>query len=85
MKSEILNTLDADLIPICHLVALLEVHHILHVSRMRVKVIRAAFLNIKVISTLRRANLWDFLGVLEEINRPHLLGQAGEEDKLLKG
>jgi len=52
---------------------------------MRVKVIRAAFLNIKVISTLRRANLWDFLGVLEEINRPHLLGQAGEEDKLLKG
>jgi len=31
------NTLNAELNPICHLVALLEAHHFLHVSRIRVK------------------------------------------------
>ena len=31
------NPLNAELNPICHLVALLRVHHFLHVSRMRVK------------------------------------------------
>jgi hypothetical protein len=31
-----LNTLNAELNPICHLLALLEAHHILHVSRVRV-------------------------------------------------
>ena len=29
--------LNAELNPICHLLALLEAHHILHVSRIRVK------------------------------------------------
>jgi len=32
-----LNPLNAELNPICHLLALLGAHHILHVSRMRVK------------------------------------------------
>jgi len=32
-----LNPLNADLNPICHLLALLGGHHILHVSRIRVK------------------------------------------------
>ena len=32
-----LNPLNAELIPICHLLALLGVHHFLHVSRIRVK------------------------------------------------
>jgi hypothetical protein len=32
-----LNTLNAELNPICHLLALLGAHHILHVSRVRVK------------------------------------------------
>jgi len=32
-----LNPLNAELNPICHLLALLEAHHILHVSRIRVK------------------------------------------------
>ena len=32
-----LNTLNAELNPICHLLALLGAHHILHVSRIRVK------------------------------------------------
>jgi hypothetical protein len=33
----VLNPLNAELNPICHLLALLEAHHILHVSRIRVK------------------------------------------------
>jgi hypothetical protein len=32
------NPLNAELNPICHLLALLGVHHFLHVSRIRVKV-----------------------------------------------
>jgi len=32
-----LNALNAELHPICHLLALLEAHHILHVGRIRVK------------------------------------------------
>jgi len=34
---EDLNHLNAELNPICHLLALLGVHHILHVSRIRVR------------------------------------------------
>ena len=34
-----INHLNAELNPICHLLALLGAHHILHVSRMRVNVI----------------------------------------------
>ena len=33
------NTLNAKLNPICHLLALLGAHHILHVSRIRVNVV----------------------------------------------
>jgi hypothetical protein len=33
----LLNTLNAKLNPICHLLALLGAHHILHVGRIRVK------------------------------------------------
>jgi len=33
----ILNPLNAGLNPICHLLTLLQAHHILHVSRIRVK------------------------------------------------
>jgi len=36
------NTLNAELNPICHLLALLGTHHILHVGRIRVKTIRFA-------------------------------------------
>jgi len=32
-----INPLNAELSPICHLLALLGAHHILHVSRIRVK------------------------------------------------
>jgi len=36
-SSPVINLLNAKLNPICHLLALLEAHHILHVSRIRVK------------------------------------------------
>ena len=32
-----INPLNTELNPICHLLALVEAHHILHVSRVRVK------------------------------------------------
>ena len=35
--SENINLLNAELNPICHLLALVGSHHILHVSRVRVK------------------------------------------------
>ena len=35
----LINPLNAELKPICHLLALLGAHHILHVSRIRVKVV----------------------------------------------
>jgi transposase len=34
---DFLNPLNAELNPVCHLLALLGAHHILHVSRKRVK------------------------------------------------
>jgi hypothetical protein len=33
----VLNPLNAELNPICHLLALLEAHHIFHISQLRVK------------------------------------------------
>jgi hypothetical protein len=37
MEKELINSLNAELNPICHLLALLGDHHILHVSRIRFK------------------------------------------------
>ena len=34
----VINHLNAELNPICHLLALVGTHHILHVSRVRVKI-----------------------------------------------
>jgi len=38
---DMLNPLNAELNPICYLLALLGVHHFLHVSRIRVKTVYA--------------------------------------------
>jgi len=35
-RADMINPLNAELNPICHLLALLGAHHILHVSRIRV-------------------------------------------------
>jgi hypothetical protein len=40
MCNNTFNLLNAQLNPICHLLALLGAHHILHISRIRVKAIR---------------------------------------------
>ena len=40
LEKQLFNTLNAQLNPICHLLALLD-HHILHVSRIRVKILDA--------------------------------------------
>jgi len=37
LGQSIFNPLNAELNPICHLLALLGAHHILHISRIRVK------------------------------------------------
>ena len=36
--SKSINPLNAELNPICHLLALLEAHHILHISRVRINI-----------------------------------------------
>jgi len=41
---EIINPLNAELNPICYLLALLGAHHFLHVSRIRVKSLTLRFL-----------------------------------------
>ena len=38
MEIDVFNPLNAELNPICHLLALLGAHHILHVGRIRVNV-----------------------------------------------
>jgi hypothetical protein len=38
VKNMKINPLNAELNPICHLLALLGAHHILHISRIRVKI-----------------------------------------------
>jgi len=35
----VISPLNAKLNPICHLLALLEAHHILHISRIRVNIV----------------------------------------------
>ena len=60
--------LNAELNPICHLLALLEAHHILHVSRIRVK-------NIKTwLEALRRMSRNDGIDnmMLEQIKKGKL-------------
>jgi hypothetical protein len=42
--------LNPDLNPICHLLALLGAHHILHVSRIRVKIFR--YTNVMFINSI---------------------------------
>jgi hypothetical protein len=46
------NTLNAELNPICHLLALLGAHHIFHVSGVRVKSSQVAVLIARTISLL---------------------------------
>jgi len=49
----VINPLHAELNPICHLLALLGAHHILHVSRIRVKLITVQNCNYRSIVVTR--------------------------------
>ena len=46
LKVNIINPLNAELNPICHLLSLLGAHHIFHVSGIRVKQLYGEHLNI---------------------------------------
>jgi len=61
MRSDI-NPLNAGLNPICHLLALLGAHHILHVSRIRVKEIVWSVVSAVFRQSLR-AVLGTFIGL----------------------
>ena len=52
MYKFIFNLLNAQLNPICHLLALLGAHHILHISRIRVNYV--LFMNMKFIFKSQR-------------------------------
>jgi len=51
------NPLNAKLNPICHLLALLGAHHIFHVSKVRVKVLRMEFILITLSIPFQIINL----------------------------
>ena len=50
--SNVINPLNAELNPICHLLALLGAHHILHVSRIRVNLLSLSRANTRLVSQL---------------------------------
>jgi len=54
---KVLNPLNAELYPICHLLALLGAHHILHVSRIRVNLCLLSFLRYFIYSQSKHFSL----------------------------
>ena len=84
------NPLNAELNPICHLLALLGAHHILHVSRIRVNVIYVVriffvktnrnLLNAQLnpichlLALLGAHRILHFSGVRVKVNTVHFLG-----------
>jgi len=54
--TELINPLNAELNPICHLLALLGAHHILHIGRIRVKQYPDFKVHCHVLSNLRQLN-----------------------------
>jgi hypothetical protein len=70
LVAKCVNPLNAELIPVCHLLVLLGAHHILHVSRVRVNgEIKGMLLNSLVnkchamhvlLETLLKLRRWEF-------------------------
>jgi len=58
IKYYCVNPLKAKLNPICHLLALLEAHHILHVSRVRVKLVLIIYSHLCLSFQSGRFPLW---------------------------
>ena len=75
-----LNPLNADLNPICHLLALLGAHHILHISRIRVKALNE---DLMAVFDIENENILDDRQLLEVrsrlVSRP-VLGQTACEE-----
>jgi len=63
-EDQMLNPLNAELNPICYLLALLGAHHFLHVSRIRVKLL-----------TLRRLMLYIYGAPILDVSRSHTTTQ----------
>jgi len=60
IQRAIINLLNAELNPICYLLALLGAHHFLHVSRIRVKSL-----------TLRQLMSYIYGAPILDVSRPH--------------
>jgi hypothetical protein len=59
-----INTLNAELNPICHLMTLLGAHHILHVSKVRVKFKFASPKGIEdVVNSLKMKDTYGYDGI----------------------
>jgi len=66
----VLNPLNAKLNPICHLLALLEAHHIFHVSRIRVNRTETHIYEVYVAHThwhINHKDLKEFLEILLDL------------------
>jgi len=59
-NNEAINPLNAELNPICYLLALLGAHHFLHISRIRVKLL-----------TLRRLISYIYAAPILDVSRSH--------------
>jgi hypothetical protein len=66
-----INPLNAEINPICHLLALLGAHHILHISRIRVNALYmqiAEFLNVVYIASHMRYYVYALLTIIITTN-----------------
>ena len=60
------NPLNAELNPICHLLALLGVHHFFHVSRIRVK-----SLNLRLLMSYIYIYIYIYIAPILDVSRSH--------------
>jgi hypothetical protein len=63
----VFNPLNAELNPICHLLALLRAHRILHVGRIRVKAVNMRIIFLPLKSTNVVADIYLLTNYTEEI------------------
>ena len=66
------NPLNAQLNPICHLLALLEAHHILHFGRIRVKLPKVQYHKEKSFRILERRHWYRRFGGRCQFNRRYV-------------
>jgi transposase len=84
LHNEELNPLSAELNPICHLLALLEAHPILHVSRIKVNVLYSSPYIFRVMKS-RRMRWARHVARMEEKRRVYRVWVEKLEEKSLLG